>query len=385
MKAFNPRLVNLILIAQTYLKSILTKKANREIKLPPNKVLALVLTPNIGDMIFATTVFRALKNKYPNTSLTVIGSKKNAITLVGNPDIDEYIVDPKNGIDLINIIKGVKADFGFTLAIGSLDVASMYLGGIPSIACFNTANADKAHTFLYKLMKSICIQVPFYIGKYVSQEYLRILEPIGIKSTNTNKYLYIDSKAKQRVDEKYLAYGIDLNTERIVAVSPGAGTKIKQWPEERFSEIADYLREKENYKIAVIGGPGDKKEIEKFTSSLKNKDYIDASTLPLEDMIYFISKCKLLIANDSGPVYMAEAFSVPTLVVVGPTDEIEHPPHGPLNSVVTPKRDSAPVMRGHIVGYDKKEARAQIEEVTVQNVLDSLKNLLQNIKSYESN
>jgi ADP-heptose:LPS heptosyltransferase len=97
-------------------------------------------------------------------------------------------------------------------------------------------------------------------------------------------------------------------------------------------------------------------------------------------MVYFISKCKMLIANDSGPVYMAEAFGVPTLVVVGPTDEIEHPPHGPLNFVVTPKRDSAPVMRGHIVGYDLKEAREQIEEVKVSEVLSSLKILLQNIK-----
>jgi ADP-heptose:LPS heptosyltransferase len=375
------RYINFYFIILAYFKSFFVGRANKKPVLPPQRIIALVLTPNIGDMIFATSVFRAIKEKYASAHLTVIGSKKNAITLAGNTDINTYIVDPKNARELIRVVRGVNADFGFTLAIGSLDVASMFLAGVPSIACFNTVNANNAHTTLYKLMKSICIEVPFYIGKYVSQEYLRILEPINIKSTNTKKYLYIDKVAEKRVNEKYMAEGINLSNERIVAISPGAGTKIKQWPEERFAEIADYLRDKEGFKIAVIGGPGDKKEIEHFRDALKNKEFIDASTLPLEDMVYFISKCKMLIANDSGPVYMAEAFGVPTLVVVGPTDEIEHPPHGPLNFVVTPKRDSAPVMRGHIVGYDLKEAREQIEEVTVELVLESLKKLLQNMKS----
>ena len=64
----------------------------------------------------------------------------------------------------------------------------------------------------------------------------------------------------------------------------------------------------------MIGGPGDKEEIGLFVSKLKNKNIIDASILALDELIYFISTCKLLMANDSGPVYMAEAFNVQHLI-----------------------------------------------------------------------
>lgn len=373
------KLSRIFLFAYAIIFSVLHGKANRKIK-NPKRIVALVLTTNIGDMIFATSVFRSIKEKYPDSYLVVVGSKKNTITLYGNHDIDAYIPTPESAWELANSLKSVKADFGFTLAIGSVDLATMILAGIKSIACFSYVGVKGAHTITYKVLKSRCIGIPFYIGKYVSQEYLRILEPVDIFSTNTSKYIYFNPEVAKKVHAKYLAQGIDLKNERIVAISPGAGTKIKQWPEERFALIADYLRSEENFKIAVIGGPGDRKEIELFKKYLKSDDLIDASGLSLDEMIYFISTCKLLMANDSGPVYMAEAFKVPTLVVVGPTDEIEHPPHGPLNYVVTPKRDTAPTMRGHIVGYDEKEAREQIMNVAMEDVLEPLKKLLLEMK-----
>lgn len=372
------RYTNLLLIIFAYIKSIFAGRANKPPCPEPKKIIAIVLTTNVGDMIFATSVFRAIKEKYPQSHLTVVGSKKNTITLQGNKDIDSYIITPKTVWELIRALKPIKADYGFGLATGSVEIASLYMANVKSIACFDVKNAD-AQTQSYNLLKSLCIQVPFYIGRYVSQEYLRILEPINIFSTDIGKYLFYDQKIAREVQVKYKEKGIDLNETKIVAMSPGAGTKIKQWPADRFAQIASYIQENTGFKIAVIGGPSDKEEIDKFVSNLKDKDIIDASILGLDELIYFISKCKLLMANDSGPVYMAEAFNVATLVVVGPTDEFEHPPRGPLNAVVTPKRDVAPALRGHLVGYDKKLAREQILEITVEEVLMVIKDLLQKI------
>jgi ADP-heptose:LPS heptosyltransferase len=337
----------------------------------------MVLTSNVGDMIFATSVFRAIKDKYPDCYLTVVGTKKNTITLSGNKDISKYVVLPASVWELTHLLKLVKADYGFSLTTSSFDIASMFISGVKSIACFDVKNASGAHTRSYRLLKKLCVQVPYYVGQYCSQEYLRILEPIGIFSNNTAKYLFYDKEIAKNLRDKFLKNGIDLERERVAIISPGAGTKAKLWPAERFAKIADFLA-KNGFKIAVIGGPGDKEEVELFKSKLKTSGLLDAASLSLEELIYFISTCKLLIANDSGPVYMAEAFKVPTLVVVGPTDEFEHPPHGPLNVVVTPDRNKeAPEMRGHIVGYSEEKAREQIEQVTAEEVLVTLKVLLQ--------
>lgn len=373
------RLTTLLILTASVAKSFLSGRADRIPTLPLKSCVGMVLTSNVGDMIFATTVFRALKEKYPRCRLTVVGSKKNAITLAGNKDIDVYIPTPSSVWELVGLLKKEKADYGFTLATSSFDIASMFLADIKAIACFDVKNAPGAHTRSYNLLKKLCIQVSYYIGAYCSQEYLRILEPIDIFSTNTSKYLFYSEATAARVQSLFKEQGIDLKKEKIAAISPGAGTKAKLWPAERFAQAADFLAA-HGFKIAVIGGPGDKEEVELFKSKIKTNGILDASILSLEELFYFISTCSLLMANDSGPVYMAESFNVPTLVVVGPTDEFEHPPHGPLNAVVTPNRDvEAPEMRGHIVGYSEEKAREQIERVTVEDVLKTLKALLRNI------
>jgi ADP-heptose:LPS heptosyltransferase len=369
----------LLILLASFLKVLFTGRANCKPKVPPQSIVAMVLTTNVGDMIFATTVFRAIKEKYPNCHLAVVGVKKNTITLAGNKDVDRYIITPKSVWDLVKLLKETKSDYGFTLTTSSFDIASMFLSNIRSIACFDVKNASGAHTRSYDLLRKLCIQIPYYVGKYCSQEYLRLLEPIEVFSTNTSKHLFYTEETAKKVQEKFLEQGIDITKEKIAAISPGAGTKAKLWPAERFAQAAEFLVQ-HGFKIAVIGGPGDKEEVSLFKSKVVTGPVIVASIFSLVELIYFISAFNLLMAIDSGPVYMAESFKVPTLVVVGPTDEFEHPPHGPLNMVVTPNRDEeAPEMRGHIVGYSEEKAREQIERVNVEEVVHSLQKLIDNI------
>ena len=371
---------NITLTALSYTYLLLRRRANKTPTLPPKRVIALYLTRNIGDMIFATPVFRALKERYPESYLTVVGVAKNKIILEENPDINEYIVCPETIGGLVSAIRKNKADFGISFASSSVDLASMYLGGVKSIAMFSVKNAD-SHSSGYKMLLPLCIQIPYYIGAYVAQEYLRLLEPLNIRSTNTKKLLYFTDAGKQSVLKFFSENNVTIGSDKIAIFSPGAGTKIKQWPAERFAEVADYVAEKYGMKIAVIGGPGDRAETDHFVASLKKAKallYVDSS---LDELKAFISYGAVLLANDSGPVYMAEAFDIPTLVVVGPTDENEHPPKGERNRIVSSPNRGKAEMSGHLEGFDESVARKQIEEVTVPLVVSELDSLLGVISS----
>src|SRR4051812_12166984 len=87
------------------LKTLLKRKANRLPKDGPKRVVAVFLTRNVGDMIFATPVFHALKVAYPHVHLTVIGSPKNRIILQGNTDVDHYVACPDSAEELIKVIR----------------------------------------------------------------------------------------------------------------------------------------------------------------------------------------------------------------------------------------------------------------------------------------
>ncbi len=372
------RFKNIIIVLLSYAYFLVRGKANGLPINPPRRVVAMYLTKNIGDMIFATPVFRALKNEYPDCHLTVVGSPKNGVILEGNPDIDDYLICPKSIFSLVSLIRKGRFDYGITFASSVLDVGVMFLSRVKSIATFNVQNAE-VNTWGFSAMLPLFISIPYFIGQYVAQEYLRLLEPLGINSTDTKKRLYFLDTGKRSVEEFFEREKFDHHNESLVIFSPGAGTKIKQWPAERFAEVADYMTEKYKMRIAVIGGPGDREETNLFVKSLKKAKpliYVDSS---LDELKAFVSYGVLLLANDSGPVYIAEAFGVPTVVVVGPTDENEHPPKGEMNRVVaSPNRGKAEMM-GHLEGFDKVNARRQIEEVSVEMVIkevDSLTNVI---------
>ncbi len=371
---------NLLLTVLSYGFFLVRGGANKKPLLPSKKVVALYLTHNIGDMIFATPVFRALKEKYPECHLTVVGVAKNKIILEANPDIDEYIVCPDRVRDLISLIKKQNADYGFSFAGSSVDLAVMYLARVKSISMFSIKNAD-VHSSGYAVLLPLCINIPYYIGEYVAQEYLRLLEPLDIHSTITKKYLYFTDGGKQSVTNFLNNEHVDISKDKIAIFSPGAGTKIKQWPAERFAEVADYIAETYGMKIAVIGGPGDKHETDLFIASLKKTKpliYVDSS---LDELKAFISYGSILIANDSGPVYIAEAFNIATLVVVGPTDENEHPPKGERNRIVSAHNRGKAEMSGHLEKFDEANARKQIENVEVRQVLEEIDNLIYTVQT----
>ena len=97
----------------------------------------------------------------------------------------------------------------------------------------------------------------------------------------------------------------------------------------------------------------------------------------IEELKALIAEFDLFIALDTGPIYVAEAFDVPTVDIVGPMDEREQPPRGPLNLVVVPPFPRIPQM--HIMNariFDVAEATRQTESITVAQVTEAIDQVL---------
>ena len=54
----------------------------------------------------------------------------------------------------------------------------------------------------------------------------------------------------------------------------------------------------------------------------------------LEQLKAMVARMHLCVAVDTGIIYIAEAFGVPTIDIVGPVDENVQPPRGSLNRIV---------------------------------------------------
>ncbi len=88
-----------------------------------------------------------------------------------------------------------------------------------------------------------------------------------------------------------------------------------------------------------------------------------------------ISQAAVFISADTGPLYIAEAFGVPTVDVVGPVSEQDQPPRGPQHVVVVPKRDRPALYALNARLYDATEARRQAAASSVEEVIAAIDSL----------
>lgn len=353
-------------------------------KIEPLKKILIIQTAKIGDLVCTTPMFKAVKDRYPQSQLFVLGSKINQELIQGLKLVDNYLVLPNYFLKLVKRIKKENFDFACVTTPNFMALAAMYLAGVRLIAVPKIENGQSPYeTKTYKYLSRLVITKPHRMGEYAPREYLRLLEPIEIFTDKTKKYLTYSTAAEDKVARFFKANNIDLPKDFVVGLAPSTGNKIKLWPAERFAGLITNLCHKYQPKILILGGKDDQSEIEKVLSYLdKASPVIDCGNLfTLEELKALIAKLKLFISVDSGPIYIAEAFGVPTVDIIGPMNEKEQPPSGKIHRIVKlPNRQKPAIAIMNARVYDKQEARRQIEEITVPMVLNQIDDLINSLK-----
>ncbi len=337
------------------------------------KKILVVQTAKLGDMVCTTPVFREIKLKYPESDVYVLGDSINKGVLEGNPHITGYLE-----LKYLSLkkIKELEIDIAVLLNPNPSVLLHLLLSGISKIITPKIVGGYSPYaTKTYRILSLFTTRVPHRFFHYAPQEYLNMLEPIGIESNNTKKDLYFSKEAESKVESLLSIY-----TGKKIAVSPSAGNKIKNWGGKNFAKIADEVYKRWGLSVFVIGGPRDKDEVREMLENLSpDIKVIDMSMkLSIDELKAFMSKMDIFVAVDTGPIYIAEAFGVSTVDIIGPMDEREQPPVGPKHRVIYIKARKAPAL--HIMNarmYDEKEARRQIEEITPEMVISEIDNIIQ--------
>ncbi len=340
----------------------------------PRKIdrILVVQMGKLGDMVCTTPVFRAIKNAFSHARLSVIGNTINKQVLADNKDVDTYIPLGK----FKEMRARLKAEqYDCAVIAGGPDpviLSLLFLSGIRCIVAPVIVNGYSPwYTFTYRLMARLVITKPHRMGSYAPGEYLKLLEPLGIRSGDTTKHIGYSKDAGEKA-ARFIDEIKKSGRSVLVAMSPSAGNKIKEWPVDRFVAVADYLIENKNASVVIFGSPADKDIVDSMIKNMKNKQHVYSTQgkLSVDDLKATMKHMNLYIAADTGPMYVAEAFDVPTVDITGPIDEREQPPIGRKHVVVVPpsrKRPELYVMNARV--YDYAEARRQAESITVDMVV----------------
>lgn len=155
----------------------------------------------------------------------------------------------------------------------------------------------------------------------VPELYAEPLRRLGLEGNLGPPTMHLDCDSVKAAKD-YVASRLPGTFHRpLLAVAPGARWPTKRWPVERFAAVAQALARETGAAVVVLGG-ADESEL---ASALR--DHLDvpvinvAGILPLMQSAAMLSRCRLLISNDSGLMHMATALRVPVVAIFGPTVE----------------------------------------------------------------
>ncbi len=113
---------------------------------------------------------------------------------------------------------------------------------------------------------------------------------------------------------------------RFAVITPGAGWGAKQWPAERYGELAQRLAEL-GIRCLVNFGPGEEalaEQVERASDGAARR-----CLYSLDKLMAITRRAALFVGGDTGPLHLAAALGTPVVALFGPTDPARN---GPLGS-----------------------------------------------------
>ncbi len=163
--------------------------------------------------------------------------------------------------------------------------------------------------------------------------------------------------------------------EPIVVVAPGAAHDNKQWPKERFAEVAVRLYRERGVSIVWAATEKDRAWPE-LQAIFPPGAFVECINQPLAQLASIIAHAHATVANDSGVAHLSSAVGTPVAAVFGPT----HPalgfaPRGLYDRVVGVDEDCRPCSRhGRTPCY--REKRYCFDRVTPEMVFTEVGRIL---------
>ncbi|MEW6368866.1 MAG: lipopolysaccharide heptosyltransferase II [Acidobacteriota bacterium] len=122
--------------------------------------------------------------------------------------------------------------------------------------------------------------------------------------------------------------------ECFIGMSPGAHYgEAKRWPPESFGALGRSLSER-GFRIVLFGGPSEARNCAAIAAAIGRSCIDLAGRTSVRALIAGISRCRVFVTNDSGPLHIASALRVPVVAIFGSTEPRSTGPFNPPSIVL---------------------------------------------------
>ena len=290
--------------------------------------ILVVSLDNLGDLVFASALFPPLRQHFPTAHIAVWCKEYSAGIAPLLPGVDAiYSADPfwdrspgrgkgpaSRFLSVAASVRRARFDTAILCFAPWRTAAAVAATGIPvRIGLERRRN----HRWLTDTLPAENRVNP------VVEEVLRLLTPLGIRDVPSRYQL-----DASRLTNELAPVTSSLGGDHYVVLHPFAGSEDRCVPLDKWMSVAEELSST-GMSILWVGG---RRELERLRDGRTTRQEWRYSDVLLNGDLTLtsvaISKAKLFIGHDSGPMHIAAALSVPTLGVFAPGEPKRTFPQG---------------------------------------------------------
>ena len=288
-----------------------------------DKILVIKLR-NLGDVLLATPVFRALRRCYPGASVSALVNLGTEEALAGNPLIDEVLVYDRtvNAIffarrffrqySFLKLLRGKRFDLTVDLTGGRRTASvSSFITGARYRLGEASPDREKFYTHAFPPDK----------GKHTVLRNLSGLQRFGINARGYSVDFHPSGSDREFARKTLDAHGASEGSDTI-HIHPVSRWHSKCWKDDHMARVVDWLTDRKL--TVVITSSADAFEVAKTANILSlarsSSKIIDLSgRTTIGQLGAMAGLSRLFLGLDSAPLHLAAASGTPVLALFGPS------------------------------------------------------------------
>jgi heptosyltransferase-2 len=258
---------------------------------------------SLGDVILTLPVVESIKHGQPDTQIDFLTNSQYSPLVELFPGVDNVYGFDKNVPGMGKVL--IRQKYNTVIDLQKNPRSIIFTARINPK---NVVSYPKRRWQRELMTKRLKLRLP--IGHTVDA-YLAALQRLKIKPISRQPKLELSRDLFGFADVFIERAGIG---GKIIGLCPGSKHFEKRWPD--FAALADKIIQDDDKSLIIFSSPEDDFETNLGISSNK---VIAAKNLQLDQLAAVMSKCDIVVANDSGLMHLAVALNTPAVAIFGPT------------------------------------------------------------------
>ncbi len=274
--------------------------------LKPGAAVAVIRLRSMGDTVLTTPALALLKQARPDLAIWVALERPWERLLEGNPDIAGVILVEK-GVrwKALAALRGRRPELCLNLHGGPTSAWLTALSGARWRAGFGHFALPAVYNVRIPRAQEILgreTNAPVHTAEHLASAMFYL----GVEQSEIPAARLFAEATRRRAPYAVLHVG--------------AAEASKQWPVERFVELAQWIAASQALEPVFVAGPSQGGLLAGV------KGFAAFHGLSVGEMMSLVRGAELFVGNDSGPAHVAAAFGLPCVVIFGPSNsKVWHP------------------------------------------------------------